>query len=75
MATKLKESAVPAKRIRVGDMVVVNFMNAQITFLHAATVVKMPTRGVAGDVWIFRDTDKGLLHYVNEPCTISQLNT
>jgi len=58
-------------KITQGDHVSVNFNGAQITLCHRARV--MSEKQSIGDVWIFLDLDTKILHYVDEPCTISKI--
>ena len=53
--------------IKAGDVVQVDFNNAQVTLCLKATVVRRPC--ATGDSWIFRDGD--FLHYVSEGCTVT----
>lgn len=55
--------------IKVGDVVSVNFNNAQITLCHTAIVKYVPC--ATGDSWVFEDNNTGQIHYVSEGCTIS----
>lgn len=57
-------------KIEVGDIVVVNFNNAQYTLCSRAIVLYVPV--ATGDSWIFKDSI-GKLHYVSEGCTITLL--
>ena len=57
-------------RIKEGDVVQVDFNNAQVTLSRAATVVACPC--ATGDSWVFRDKETGFIHYVSEGCTISK---
>lgn len=57
-------------QIKVGDVVSVNFNNAQVTLSRAATVIASPC--AIGDSWIFRDNETGFIHHVSEGCTISK---
>ena len=59
------------KIIKIGDLVSVNFNNAQLTLSHEAEVLYIPN--ATGDSWIFRCIRDDKLHYVNEPCTITLL--
>ena len=58
-------------RIREGDIVAVNFNNAQATLCFRARVEYTPR--ASGDSWVFTDMDTGNIHYVSEGCTISKL--
>lgn len=57
-------------QIHCGDIVAVNFNNAQTTLSHRATVLFMPS--APGDCWGFKDEQTGYVHYVSEGCTISK---
>lgn len=57
-------------RIELGDLVHVEFNNAQITLSNEAKVMYVPL--AVGDSWIFKDLNTGFLHYVSEGCTISK---
>ena len=57
--------------IEVGDIVVVNFHNVMSTLTKRAEVLRVPH--ATGDSWRFKDTDKGVIHYVSEGCTITLL--
>jgi hypothetical protein len=56
-------------KIEKGDIVHVNFNNAQFTLCSEARVESIPS--CIGDSWIFYDLKTGELHYVGEPCTIT----
>ncbi len=55
--------------IKIGDMVSVNFNNAQITLCKNAEVLHIPCD--TGDSWQFRDVDTNEIHYISEGCTIT----
>jgi len=57
------------ERIEIGDIVCVNFNQAQTTLCHRAVVLYIPC--AAGDDWIFKDAASGQIHYVSEFCTVS----
>lgn len=57
-------------KINIGDIVQVNFNNAQYTLCKAGRVVHMPCD--VGDSWIIRDKEKGMTYYISEGCTISK---
>ena len=57
--------------IEKGDIVQVNFYNAQVTLSHAARVEHIPQ--ATGDSWIFFDMNTLQEHYVSEGCTVSLL--
>lgn len=61
------------ERIEGGDLVSVNFNNAQSTLCTEAVVVYKPCS--TGDCWIFQDKNNGLMHYVSEGCTITKKMT
>lgn len=56
--------------LKPGDIVAVNFNNAQITLCHEAELILSPC--ATGDSWIFKDVRTGFLHYVSEGCTVSK---
>lgn len=56
--------------LKNGDIVSVNFNNAQITLCHEAELISYPCS--AGDSWVFKDVRTGFLHYVSEGCTVSK---
>lgn len=56
--------------LKPGDIVTVNFNNAQITLCHEAALISTPC--ATGDSWIFKDVRTGWLHYVSEGCTVSK---
>jgi len=56
-------------RIEIGDIVCVNFNNAQYTLAPKARVEYIPC--ATGDSWIFKDLDNGKVHYVSEGCTVT----
>jgi len=58
--------------IKVGDLVHVDFNNAQFTLCSRAVVHYKPQ--ATGDSWIFEDCDNGKIHYVSEGCTITKLD-
>ena len=57
-------------KIEKGDVVRVNFNNAQVTLCESATVLYTPC--ATGDSWIFKDNKTGEIHYVSEGCTITK---
>ena len=57
--------------IQTGDLVSVNFNNAQLTLCRRAVVDYTPC--ATGDSWKFTDLDTGITHYVSEGCTISKI--
>lgn len=59
-------------KIKVGDLVSVNFNGAQMTLCHTAMVEYIPC--ATGDSWVFVDNDTNQIHYVSEPCTISLID-
>ncbi len=64
-----------SEEITVGDLVRVNFNNAQFTLGKLMTVLYKPC--ATGDSWIFRDElsdpPNKTIHYVSEGCTITKL--
>ena len=56
--------------IKIGDIVTVNFNNAQTTLCHSAEVILMPC--TPEDSWVFKDLQTGDVHYVSEGCTITK---
>lgn len=56
--------------LKPGDIVAVNFNNAQITLCYEAELISCPC--ATGDSWIFKDLRTGFLHYVSEGCTVSK---
>jgi len=59
-------------QIKIGDLVHVDFNNAQITLVKKGIVLCVPLS--SGDSWVFEDTSNGKIHYVSEGCTITKLN-
>jgi hypothetical protein len=57
------------KNVDLGDIVSVNFNNAQYTLTNKARVIKIPYS--TGDTWGFEDAENGKIHYVSEGCTIT----
>ena len=58
------------QKIRVGDVVRVDFNNAQNTLCYRAIVLNIPC--AVGESWHFEELDTGNIHYVNEGCTITK---
>ena len=59
--------------IDVGEVVSVNFYNAQTTLCHTGEVLFCPTSAKDGnELWIVRDQTNGDIHYIYEPCTITR---
>ena len=58
-------------KLEIGDVVSVNFNNAQYTLAARAEVIYMPCS--TGDGWIFKDLDNGKTHYVSEGCTVTKI--
>jgi len=56
--------------IKKGDIVTVNFNNAQITLCHRAEVIYKPY--ASDDCWIFKELSTGDVHYVSEGCTVTK---
>ena len=56
--------------LKLGDIVAVNFNNAQITLCYEAELISYPC--TTGGSWIFKDLHTGFLHYVSEGCTVSK---
>jgi len=56
-------------QIQIGDLVCVNFNNAQYTLASEARVLYVPC--ATGDSWQFQDINSEEIHYVSEGCTIS----
>jgi hypothetical protein len=56
-------------KIAIGDIVKINFNNAQITLCERAKVQYIPC--ATGDSWIFVDCETEQTHYVSEGCTIT----
>lgn len=54
-----------------GDIVSVNFNEAQLTLCHKAEIMYIPV--ALGDSWIFRDINTEALYYVSEGCTITRI--
>ena len=59
-------------KIRVGDLVRVEFNNSRTTLCQRATIKYIPQ--ASGDSWVFHDQSNDLIHYVSEGCTITKLN-
>lgn len=57
--------------IGVGDIVSVNFNNAQTTLCNRAEVIDIPI--ATGDFWHFRELWSDTVHYVSEGCTVTKL--
>lgn len=55
---------------RIGDIVAVNFNNAQYTLCNAAEVLGMPCG--SGDSWVLKDVEHGVIHYMSEGVTITK---
>ena len=58
--------------IKEGDIVHVDFNNAQFTLCKRAEVLYTPS--ATGDSWHFKDVDTGKIHYVSEGCTITLID-
>ena len=56
--------------IKDGDIVRVNFNNAQVTLVRYGQVIHVPV--ATGDSWVIKDNDKNIVHYISEPCTITK---
>ena len=56
-------------KIREGDIVSINFNNAQITLTNAAEILYAPYQ--MGESWVVRDLDTQQIHYISEGCTIT----
>jgi hypothetical protein len=56
--------------IRVGDMVHVNYNNAQISLGRGRELEVLYVPSQIGDNWILFDREGNEVHYVGEPCTI-----
>lgn len=61
------------KMIKVGDVVIVNFNQAQSTLCFNGKVLSMPMN--SGEPWIIEDLDNGHLHYISEHCTITKIKS
>lgn len=59
------------QHIRTGDIVHVDFNNAQYTLCHKAIVHHVPC--ATGDSWVFEDCKTKAIHYVSEGCTVTLL--
>ena len=57
------------EEIERGNIVEVNFNNAQYTLCSAAEVLHVPC--ATGDSWHFRDIKTNTIHYVSEGCTVT----
>lgn len=57
-------------KIKIGDVVRVNFNGAMTTLCLKAEVKYIPY--ATGDSWIFEDLSDGSVHYVSEGCTVSK---
>ena len=60
-------------RIEIGNIVRVDFNNAQFTLSSKAIVEYKPC--ATGDSWIFKDVDTDNIYYVSEGCTLTLLET
>jgi hypothetical protein len=58
-------------KIKIGDLVIVNFNSSKYTLTNEAEVLSIPC--ATGDSWILRDTKTGITHYISEGCTITLL--
>ena len=56
--------------IQEGDIVQVDFNNAQITLCRDAVVIHVPV--ATGDSWVFEARDTGYTYHVSEGCTVSR---
>lgn len=56
-------------KLKVNDIVHVDFNNAQYTLCPKAILIQIPTQ--TGESWIFNDFEKKQLHYVSEGCTVT----
>ena len=59
------------KKILVGDIVAVNFNNAQLTLCHRGKVLSYPC--ATGDSWVIEDCVSGDIHYISEGCTLTKI--
>lgn len=59
------------KKIFIGDIVVVNFNNAQTTLCHRGKVLSYPC--MTGDSWVIEDCVSGDIHYISEGCTLTKI--
>lgn len=57
--------------IRIGNIVQVDFNNAQFTLCDRAEVLHIPQD--VGDSWHFRNCVTGQIFYISEGCTLSKL--
>ena len=55
-----------ANRIEVGDIVCVDFNNAQFTLCKKGEVLHILPNG-----WIIKDEETGRIHDISEGCTVS----
>ena len=65
-------------QIEIGDIVRVDFHNAQFTLCYEGKVHYMPQ--ATGDSWIIENIgtnieEKGKLYYISEGCTITKTNS
>jgi len=60
------------KKIEIGDIVKVDFFNAQISLTSAAIVHHVPC--ATNDSWQFECLLRNGIYYVSEPCTIILLS-
>jgi hypothetical protein len=62
--------------IQKGDIVRVDFNNAQTTLCNRAEVLNIPC--ATGESWIFKNVEShnptGEIYYVSEGCTVTLLN-
>jgi len=57
-------------QINIGDIVKINFNNAQYTLCRAGRVLYIPQG--TGDSWMIEDLDKDKIYYISEGCTITK---
>jgi len=57
--------------IKLGDIVQVDFNNAQYALCSKAEILHIPQ--ATGDSWRFRDCENGNIYYVSEGCTITKV--
>ena len=62
--------SLPVETIKAGDVVSVNFHNAQFTLCSRGVVIYTPLN--PEDSWVIRDDETRVVHYVSESCTVSK---
>ena len=71
LVNKPNEEDTISEPSKAGEVVSVDFNNAQFTLCSKAEVIRRPC--AEGDCWEFRDIKTGDHHCVSEGCTITRL--